>query len=163
MFSLGDSCRVCIFFIIAIFNVPVYQLLRAQSDAYQKEYTNATEQTGEFKNAEDSIKNSNAVATLLASKNNQIAFSLVLKTIDDLVANGIVIKNYALTRKDDGLGSVVVSGTAKERTDLTNFKNVIEKDSLFKLASIPLSDLAKDKDIPFTLTITPRATTTKPI
>jgi hypothetical protein len=149
------------FFIVAVFHIPVYQLLRAQKESYQEAYANATVQTGEFKAAEESIKNANAVAKLLAQKDEQIAFSTVLKTIDSLVQNGVTIENYSFTRKGEGLGPVVVSGIAEGRTSLTNFKNAIEKDPLFKVASIPLSDLAKDKDIPFTITIAPHATSSK--
>lgn len=151
------------FFIVAIFHIPVHQLLEAQKDSYQEAYANATEQTGEFKTAEESIKNTNAVASLLVKKDEQIAFSAVLKTIDSLVQDGITIENYSFTRKGEGLGPIAVSGRADGRTSLTNYKNAIESNQLFKAATIPLSDLAKDKDIPFTITITPYATSSKPL
>jgi cytochrome bd-type quinol oxidase subunit 2 len=149
------------FLIIAILHVPVYHLLGTQKDSYQDAYTTANEQTSEFKIAEDSIKNANAVATLLTKKNEQTPFSYVIATIDSLVPNGVVIASYSLTRKDGGLSTIAISGVATGRSTLTSFKNAIENDPLFKVASIPLSDLTKDKDIPFTLTIMPNATSTK--
>jgi hypothetical protein len=72
----------------------------------------------------------------------------------------VQVESYAFERKGVALGKVVVSGVAANRTGLTAFKNAIESDKLFKLATIPLSELAKDKDIPFTLSITPNASTT---
>jgi hypothetical protein len=47
-------------------------------------------------------------------------------------------------------------GTADTRAHLSAFKNALEAHTLFKVASLPLSNLAKDKDIDFSITITPR-------
>lgn len=154
-FLLGSA-----FFIVAILHIPVHSLLRAQKEGYQQAYTIATEQTGEFKVAEEAIKNSNAVASLLTKKDEQVLFSSVLTTIDTLVPKGVQVASYTFERKGVELGQIKVSGSADSRTSLSAFKNAIESDALFKLATIPLSDLAKDKNIPFTLSITPHASTT---
>ncbi len=156
-FLLGSA-----FLIIALLNVPLYQLLASQSAAYQVAYTTASEQTNEFKNAEESIKNANTVATLLTQKTSRVAFSKVLETIEGLVPEGVTIESYSFTRKGDALSTISVAGTSATRASLSEFRLAIEGDPLFKTATLPLSDLAKDKNIPFSLSITPQSTTETP-
>jgi hypothetical protein len=48
-----------------------------------------------------------------------------------------------------------VQGVAARREDLIALKQALEQNALFATALVPISDLAKERDLSFTITITP--------
>ena len=145
------------FLIIALVHAPVYWLLHMQLQAYQDEYSQVTDQTEEFKQAETAIVNTNTVIDLLATPPTSVLFSDVIKEIEKAatIIDGVTVSNITLTRKADALGTITVAGQAATRAGLATFRDALEDNSLFKKASLPLANLAKDRDIPFSITVTP--------
>lgn len=158
VFSLWAFLLACAFIALTLLQVPTYILLRAQLTAQQSEYAEATDQTTTFKEKEDALKNASAIATILTKKDERQFFSDILTSLERLVPAGVHIDSYSFTRKDTSLGIITLSGVADTRGTLSELRTAIEADSLFKTATLPLSNLAKDKDIPFSITVTPRTT-----
>ena len=90
------------------------------------------------------------------NEKKEVLFSTIISEIEKITTDGITINSYALSRKGDELNTIAVTGIAKTRANLSNFQSAIENNVLFKSASLPLSNLTKDKDIPFSITITPK-------
>ncbi len=67
----------------------------------------------------------------------------------------ISITSFDLSRSAGTTTSAVavITGKASSREALINFKKNLEGDTRFKKVELPLSDLAKNRDIKFTLTI----------
>ena len=92
---------------------------------------------------------------MLARQNISTSFSKVIEDIESAKGEGIVIKSYSFNRKNTGISPIVVTGDAKTRAQLSAFRDALEMNPYFKTVTLPLSDLAKDSDIEFSITITP--------
>lgn len=143
------------FAIVALLNVPVYILVRSQLDSFLQEYKEATDMTDTFIASEVAIANANEIVRLLAKEDPVEPFSRILKEIEGLRGASITILDFTISRTENVLDPIVVSGVANSRLELSEFRDAIEESEFFASAQLPLSNLAKDKDIPFTITITP--------
>lgn len=143
------------FIIVVILFAPVYVLIQSQLDSYWDEYTRANGETQSFKDAESEIKKANELATLLSKSKNIVTFSGTIESLEKLTKDEVIIESYSLTRKGDVIDSIIVVGQADSRLALTQFKDSIENEPMFESVTLPLSNLAKDKDIPFSITIIP--------
>lgn len=144
---------------VALLRVPVYVLVKSQLEAFSDTYEQATSDDLEFKASEDAIKDANHVGSLLAVTEGSLRFSEVLAAIDSLAGSEIVITSYALTRTDGQVSGITVVGQADTRFALAAFKDALEASDYFESAALPLSNLAKDRDIPFNIVITPTKVT----
>lgn len=148
---LGSACVV-----VAIFNAPAYVLVSSQLSSYLQEYNQAALENESFKESERAVVRSNEIAALLARSDESLQFSEVMSHLESLTGSAVEITEFDFTRSGDTIQSIAISGEAESRLALSMFHEAIESDSLFQSASLPLSNLAKDKDIPFTITIVPR-------
>lgn len=57
-------------------------------------------------------------------------------------------------KRDEGKEVLSLSGTARDRQSLINFENELNKGGQFGEVSLPISNLAKDKDIDFQVRLT---------
>lgn len=158
LFLLGTA-----FLIVAILNVPVYVLVQSQLGTFLQEFNLATNQGETYKNSEATIVKVNAIATLLTKANKVTLFSEVIGELEKQASDvgGITITNFSLSRKEGALAPVVVSGIATSRLLLSEYRDVLSKNPRFESATLPLSSFAKEKDIPFSITLTSR-TSVKP-
>lgn len=67
---------------------------------------------------------------------------------------GISISTIEISKKAPGIVSIVVAGDATTREVLSTFRKNIQKDSQIATVILPDSDLAKSKDIRFSMSIT---------
>jgi hypothetical protein len=79
----------------------------------------------------------------------------ILEHVLDKRSTGISITALSLRRTPGGAGSaIVVSGTASTRDLLVAFSKSLQGDLSFTKIDLPVSSLAKSKDIPFSIAIT---------
>lgn len=143
--------------VVAVLNIPVYVLVRSQLDAFLVEYKQANLESESFKESEQAVIQANQVAALLAQHDDTQLLSGIVDELDALTGQGIRITDFTISRSmEGGLAPITIKGTAASRLDLTNFRDAIESHPLFSNAELPLSNLAKDRDIEFTITITPK-------
>lgn len=155
MFLVGSG-----FLVVALLNTPVYVLVHSQLESYLNEYNQASDETQSFKTAQATITDANSTIALLGLSNTQTSFSGIIAKLESLTGSGITINTYQLIRTDGALGTITISGVADSRLSLSQFKDALQKDPLFSSATLPLSNLAKDVDIPFSISITPSASST---
>jgi len=142
--------------VVAILYVPVYVLVRSQLDAFLQAYTQASVESESFKDSELSVEKANDIAELLSAANKALPFSSVISELEEVSdIHNVTITEFILLREKANLQPIVLRGTAKSRFDLTSFRDAVEAHELFKSVELPLSNLAKDKDITFSITIEP--------
>ena len=156
LFLIGSA-----FLIVVILAAPIYVLIRSQLQNFLQEYTEAANESQSFNQSEAAIKNANDMAVLLAKADTSVSFSSTIESLQKLMGADVSIDSFTLARKNGALDTITITGIARSRLALSNFKDAIEKDEHFKSATLPLSDLAKDKDISFTMTIEPNAKLTQ--
>jgi len=88
-------------------------------------------------------------------------------TFDDLVSvlpADIFLHSFSFDRGKDVRVIVTVRGVATTRSDLVSFVEILEEQATFSNVVLPVSELAKNEDIDFTLTLDakpPNASTVK--
>lgn len=143
------------FLLVTILLTPVYVLINGQLESFLYEYNQANSESQSFVESETEITEINKIATLLANADEEVTFSNIIIKIEQLASSDIQIENFTLSRKGGEISPIVVSGQAGSRFALTEFKDAIEASRIFKSVSLPLSNLAKDTDITFSITIIP--------
>jgi len=133
--------------------IPTYVLISAQLNTVEKSIPEASEATAEFIAAEKEIKQANTTITQLRTFPRSLSISTIIREIVSKTPEKIVFKTFEAHEEKGVLKSIQVQGVAPSRTELASLKNKIEESPLFKTATVPIGDLAKDADLPFAITI----------
>ena len=153
MLLAGISFVMCAFFLI-----PAYVLVQNQLDNYSTQFAEADTNNKSLKASETAIIEANAISGLLTQSESIVSFSSIIDEIEKSKNANILLFNFSVTRTGTIFTSITISGTASSRATLSAFKEALDSNILFEKVELPLSSLAKDKDIPFTITITPDKT-----
>lgn len=137
---------------LAVLNAPIYLLIKNQLQTHSSLFSDANEQNTSYEKIEAEIVAANDNATLLISMRNSDAVVPYIMQIESLSNERITLKSFNVSRKGTAVSSVSLTGVAVDRASLVAFSRAIEDSEAFLEASIPLSNLAKDSDIPFTIT-----------
>lgn len=78
--------------------------------------------------------------------------SYVVQRIIDTIPKAVIVNGLQYDRGDKGAHKVVVSGVASSRNGLISFVQGLSKAG-FKVSDVPVSDLASDSNIPFSLSV----------
>lgn len=89
--------------------------------------------------------------TLLKEYNRQGASSYVLSRILGVLPQGVRVTAITFVFGEEGAGKVTVLGRADTRTALIEFGKGLESERSFVGASVPISNLVNDSNIPFSL------------
>jgi len=95
------------------------------------------------------------IALLNAAKSS-VSVSNLFSIIVAKKGNAVQLSNFTFKKNSDGTLELAVGGNARTRDALTQFSRALEADPAFSAVDLPISSLAKDKDIDFTMTITVR-------
>ena len=148
---------VTVSFGVAIF--PTYLDVKLKKEAVEADLANVKSSslakdknavTGTIKDLETKIK----VISLVSGER---ATDFISKA-SDLKTKGISIQNISYVKKDDSLKEVVVSGVAQGRADAVAFSKKVKSSGWIVVSDIPLSNLASERNIPFSITLTSTST-----
>ena len=115
----------------------------------------------EFAALENAIKEANAFSRILATSPEAVPATNVINELNDIAGAAISIDGVTIATTDDVMSSIVITGVADTRAGLVAMRDRIEAHALFDKAELPISNLAKDQNIPFSITITPASEPTK--
>lgn len=144
---------VLLIFTIAL--VPTYVLISAQIDTSIQQ----TEDAGldeEFKKADAEVVLTKAFIDHIRTKEQRVQPSVIIESITDAVPPGISLGLF-VTKQNEKTGvieKIDLQGIASTRELLAQFKSAVEEASLFVKAEVPIADLARDTNLPFTMSIT---------
>ncbi len=140
----------------AALSLPSYFMINAKKTAADIAFASSVTPAPETIDLEAQVKDIEAKTTLLGGSFSAKPLASVLEQVAAVVAQpGIAITGLSLKRAGTtaAQGSISLSGTARTRDALVNFSKALSSDASFKNVSLPVSALAKSKDIPFTLSI----------
>ncbi len=109
-------------------------------------------------------KNTNTIGQILSDTNtilsvvsNRFQYSDAISIVDHLLEH----KNYAIhltnimySSTGTSTAQIAIEGVADTRNDLVTFEKNIEKAAYFDTVDLPVSNLAKEKKVEFTLNLT---------
>lgn len=106
---------------------------------------------------ERSLNEATAFAEQLQKTTGSLATLDILTHIESAVSPAIVLENFIFS--EEGGAVIRARGTATTRESLRKFIETLKRDAFFADASVPVSDLARDTEVVFTVTLTLRTET----
>lgn len=139
---------------LAVALFPTYILISTQTNVLSVEMgedaTSATART----DAENEVKRIQKVTTQLRNASSTHKATALISQVELFAPKEIIFKNIGVDNGKGGAGKLQIQGIAPTREALAGFKSKLESSDLFSKVEIPIADLARDKDLPFSLTIT---------
>jgi hypothetical protein len=132
---------------------PSYILL-SDSSASSQRFTDALNQTLSLKSKSNNTADLAALTEEAALINQNIQppeLGTLFSGISAAQGKNITIEKFAFTLKNDGSGTVSISGHAARRESLVSFVDALRKNTVFQGVSVPVENLAGDTDIAFML------------
>jgi hypothetical protein len=152
---VGTACLLfsVVIVLLCLSRVPTYILIDAQIKAFEMEQQEKGVSTEALKKAEEEVKAIKGILTQLKTTENQFLISSAVDEIEKNKPTNITLVTMQYEVVKDGSSKMHVQGIAQTRTSLSNFKTQLEATDMFSKAEIPISDLAREKDLPFMMTL----------
>lgn len=133
---------------------PAYVLIGSQVSANEVSADEASEKVASFENVSTSLERASLQARAIVNQLSTPVFSEYIKLFESLQGTGIQLKKIELSREDAGVAPVTLVGVANNRQSLASFRDRLLAEEEVVSVDLPISNLASDKDIQFTITVT---------
>ncbi len=153
VFSVYFTLLGSAFFVTLALLLPTYFYVSYQIDALGTSISN--EDAESLKKIETSITDANNISELLLHTPHVVNDTKIINEITSFSDGLVSIGTIKIQKKDRKVTEVTVSGRALNRSSLVSFRDSAEQHEFFDKVNLPLSNLAKDQDIPFSLTLEP--------
>ncbi|HEU5114157.1 MAG TPA: PilN domain-containing protein [Candidatus Paceibacterota bacterium] len=153
VFTVAFALLALLAFSAAVLSAPSYIILSVKrSAASLSSEKSVAQDAASNAGLETKIKDIKAKIALLKGISGAKPLVSVLAKTNARLTSGISITGMTFKRDTDP-GSIVLSGSAATRDDLVAFSKSLQGEPSFKNVSLPVSALAKSKNIGFTITI----------
>jgi hypothetical protein len=149
------SCAVVLGIITLIPSYVYTQVQERQALLHKDELLKSRKESGADQ-VEKSLVESQTIAQKIIEDSDMVAYSDIVQKIISHRSNQILLSGFGLSH-GEGTSTptqIVVQGGAVTREALLNFKKGLDNDTSFTHIDLPLSDLAKSKNITFTVQMT---------
>jgi hypothetical protein len=133
--------------------VPAYVLIASQVKVYTDSATAASEEIVDFENVTKELTRSSQQAKLLLDGFSEPLMSDYVALFTKLEGDDVTVTKMNIIRSGKIVGPVQISGEATTRQALADFRDRLRAQPEVTAVDLPISNLAKDKDIQFTLSI----------
>jgi hypothetical protein len=134
--------------------LPAYVLINLQVRAYDSVASLAEEEVADYSAVSKELNIASRQAVLVINDSNKHLLHQYVDLLESLRGDGLVINQISLQRTKVGVEPLTISGTASNRSTLAAFRDRLLTDANITEVDLPISNLAKDKDIQFSMTIT---------
>ncbi|MEZ4200508.1 MAG: hypothetical protein R3B69_02870 [Candidatus Paceibacterota bacterium] len=134
--------------------VPTYILIDSLHDALVTQFDRAQAEHTEFSELEAEVKKINTLVSHLGAHEDDVYFSELIAELDQRAVAGVTLTQFAMKREEGALKEIDLVGVAPTRTSLSNFRDALEAHERFSKAELPISNLAKERDITFSMKVT---------
>ncbi len=143
--------------VVGVLMFPVGLLVQLQLKALSATYAEAQAKNDDYQAAEKEVMRVNETAQELARVHALHPVWDDVALIYELVPDGVVIESISLTREKDVVKKITVTGEAATRSDLARTRDLLKSHGRFTAVELPLSNLAKDVELPFSITLDVKA------
>lgn len=145
------------FLCIAIACIPTHVLVKAQIKGIDTTASNFQNQHKAIITLENEVKKTNTIITQLKKNPDTLNVGMLIEKINQLTSTTTPIKSYVMQydSKTNIVTGIQIQGIASTRGDIMMLKRTLENSNteLFENIQVPISDLARDTNAPFTITI----------
>lgn len=138
---------------VSLLFLPVYTLISSQVEAITASVENASQKVNEYNLSSSALTKAGHQAQLLFQLENEKKITDLLSILTKLQNNNLTIREYDFKRTGKIIDSVKMAGEAKTRQTLVDFSDSLSGLEMVEKVDLPVSNLAKDKDLEFSLTI----------
>ena len=134
--------------------LPPYLISKEKLDESNK-HLNTFSNSPIIKKSQDLSSETDAINGKIKSLSvsNSVYIYDILNKILDKKTDQISIKNFVYLKKDNNNVSVTLSGLANSRESLIGFEKNLQNETYFSSVDFPVSNLAKDTNIDFSIQI----------
>lgn len=140
-------------FVVVLSLLPVYVLVTSQVKAYESSANEAVAKVAEYDFSASSLAQANVQSQMLMDLKKTKNFSELIDNFNSLQGDLITIDDFEFKRTGLKLDSVQLNGEAKSRKALAEFRDKLMALPEVKDVHLPIANLAKDKDIKFSLSV----------
>ncbi|MCB9811565.1 PilN domain-containing protein [Candidatus Nomurabacteria bacterium] len=133
-----------------VLSVPVHFLMGGINKSLSGKFDEVKKQQEQYDAAVAETKEFNTRLKLLTRGPVLVPHSIIINALDDI--GGLAVSIDQVTFKADAT-SVDIVGHAATRADLSNFASALEEHEFFSNVELPISNLAKDRDITFVMSV----------
>lgn len=134
--------------------IPPYVLTHSQVSAYKDSAASASEKIANYETLSKELARSGTWAQMMKDNFSLTSTSEYIALFRSLERDGIEITQIVIKRGEKGVEPIVISGTADNRQALAAFRDNVMTQEMVASVDLPLSNLAKDRDIPFEVRVT---------
>lgn len=151
LFSFATLLAICVM-------VPAYVLISIQVNSGAATSKEALEKVVAFETAGAVLQRANNQARAVVDNERFVPISDLISLVQQHENESLQISAVAITRVTDSFAPLQVSGEAATRQALAAFRERLLAESEVESVELPISNLAKDRDIEFNLTVVLRKT-----
>jgi hypothetical protein len=149
----------CIIWSIALiistsFLLPTYVLIKTQTGAYMTSSIEASEKVSDYQKVTSSLTQANERAQIILREIQQPHLSDYVNMIKNVETKDVSVTDISVKRVVEGVSPINVMGLADSRQALASFRERILQIPSVESVDLPISNLAKDKDIQYNITVT---------
>lgn len=133
--------------------IPAYALITIQVGVYESSAKIAQESVESYDQVSQNLKTASEQAKLIVDSTSEPKIYMYIGLFERLQAPGIILTKIILSREEEGLSPVILDGTAIDRESLARFRDRLLTEPSINSVDLPIANLAKDKDIQFTLSV----------
>jgi hypothetical protein len=133
---------------------PAYVLINLQIGASEESSAAASQKIAGYEAVANDLKQSNSEAKAVLDTTGYVPISNYVAIIRKLEGDNITVSEITIARSKDSFNPIQVKGEAVDRQSLSKFRDSLLAEPSVASVDLPISNLAKDKDIQFNLSVT---------
>ena len=134
--------------------IPTYVLVGAQIEVFEIEKEQSNSDTKALQEIDDEIGAVKEILAQLKRVPDNVLPSILISEIKNTAPNSIKFNNFSVQIENNVIETILIQGEAPTRETLAELKDSIEASEFFDKAEVPIADLARDADLPFSITVT---------
>lgn len=146
MFLIGTGCLI-----VAALLLPTYVQIWIQLNGLSELASASSDMVASYDiSAQELIVASNQ-AKILNPPATSTPFSVYINNIETVSGSAVTLTAFTFVRPNIGETSISISGIARTRQDLANFRDSLSADTAYSRVELPISNLIKEKDLLFSM------------
>ncbi|MCA9366976.1 hypothetical protein KC887_01770 [Candidatus Kaiserbacteria bacterium] len=134
--------------------LPTYVLIGSQVDVYQQSAEQVSAEVASYEDVSTALVHANQEAIFLASEAKLDRFSDLVALFNSFESEDITFSTISMAREGTVMGIVSLDGTATDRQALARLRDELLAAPQVDAVDLPISNLARGTNIPFTMQVT---------
>lgn len=133
--------------------LPAYVLISSQVSLHEESASVASQKVSDYETASVALVQASQQARMIVDEKEVMQFSTYMQLLESLQGEGITVSAYTMEREKEGIAPIGIEGVAENRKALASFRDRLLAAKEVSSVDLPISNLAQDKDIQFSLTV----------